>query len=230
MRLAVRRTVGVIGATGVAIGAAMVLALPASAHSPVINAYCDQDTGITTVTISLDDYNPSPAKSNWATLDDSVTGSLLAKTDFSKTLPDGTKTTYTVDGHVAHTFTMTVFAHDDVNPTQHGNGAAQQWDGTFVKQTDACVKTSESPTPTPTPTPTPSNTPTHSSTPPAPSPTTTSEAVVAAASTTSAPGAGSLPFTGVNTALPLGIAGLLVVAGGGILFWLRFNARRRHSS
>jgi hypothetical protein len=208
----------------------MVLAMPASAHTPKINAYCDSDTGKTTVTISLADYNAQPKLQNWATLDDSVTGSLLAKTQFSKALPDGTVTSYTVDGSVAHTFTLTVFAHDDANGSQHGNGSKDQWDGTFTKSTPACVTP---PTTTTTPPATTTTTPPATTTTTAPTQaptTTTSEAVVAAASTTPAPGSGSLPFTGVNTALPLGIAGLLVVAGAGILFWLRFNARRRHSS
>jgi hypothetical protein len=230
MRQAVRRTVGIGGATAVAIGAALALALPASAHTPTITAACDTETGQAVVTISLGAYSDNKPLKNWVQLDYDG-GSLLAQTPFSKTFPE---TSYRVDGTKAHSFTMTVFAYDDPNGKSHGNGSRQQWDGTFPASSTACVQpkptetsttTTTTTTDTSTTTPAPPTTTTGTTAPP--SVETTTAAVIAATTTT--PGSGSLPFTGVNTALPLGIAGLLVVAGGGILFWLRFNARRRQS-
>jgi LPXTG-motif cell wall-anchored protein len=54
--------------------------------------------------------------------------------------------------------------------------------------------------------------------------------VAPATTTTTTPAAvasAQLPNTGVSAAVPLGIAGVLLVAGGGILVWMRMSARRR---
>jgi hypothetical protein len=237
MRLAARRTVGVIGATGVAIGAAMVLALPASAHTPNIQASCDSYKGQMVLSIDLSSYVVGPhGEKNTVTATDTPEGGAaitLVDTPFGTAYNatfNATSTPATGSASVANHFHVKVTAQDFPNNPDYSK--------TYDKVIYPCVKTPPPPpsstttapptTTTTTAPPTTTTTTTGSTTAPA---TTTSEAVVAAASTTpAAPGSGSLPFTGVNTALPLGIAGLLVVAGGGILFWLKFNARRRHSS
>lgn len=250
MRLAVRRSIGVGGATAVAIGAALALAIPASAHVPGLNAGCDSDTGVTTVKVDLEQYNGDRGAKNWVTLTDETGKQLLPNTatsgmDAGKAFFQTSYTFQTTEsGAVDHKFTMTVFAQDDPHSKNHA------WDGVFTKTTYACVKNTTTPPPPPTTTPPPVTT-TNETAPPTtiitPPPATTlttpppsvetsptTPAVVAAATTTpgagTGTGSGSLPFTGVNTALPLGIAGALVVAGGGILAWLRFGPRRRKAN
>jgi hypothetical protein len=220
MRQAARRAVGIGGATAVAIGAMLALALPASAHVHSDTAGCYNNSAV--FKVDLENYNGG--KTNTVTITDQGTTIVNAetfKTSYVKTFTDA-------DATVAHTFTISVVAGDDKTGSQ----------GFTFKdtQTSPVCETPPPPPPTTTTTtpPPPSSTTTapptttSSSTTPPPAtttaPPTTTTAVVAAATTT--PGSGSLPFTGVNTALPLGIAGLLVVAGGGILFWLRFKARR----
>jgi uncharacterized surface anchored protein len=214
--------VGVGGATVVAIGAALVLALPASAHNHTDDAGCVGNDAV--LNVHLFQYNGN-AK-NYVTITDTPDGgSATVVVDHKKFGSEYLKTVTDTDATVAHTFTITVKAGDN-----------DAYSFTDTKPTPVCktppptttttTTTTTTVPPTTTTTTTAPSTTTGTTTPPAPE--TTTAAVVAATTTT--PGSGSLPFTGVNTALPLGIAGLLVVAGGGILFWLRFNARRRHSS
>ncbi len=230
MRLAVRRAVGITGATAVAIGAALTLALPASAHVPHITAGCNDNKA--ELTITLQAYGTSPSsKGNWVEASDE-NGQILAKTSFGS---DFTKTIWEADATVAHHYTVTVYAQDDANGSQHGNGSRDQWDGTFSASSNACCPGKTTTTTPPTTTTGPPTTTTHTTTPPSTttgSTTSTTTAVVAAATSTGPVGSAnsSLPFTGANVGLPLGIAGALVVIGGGLLFWLRFNAKRRSAS
>ncbi len=214
MRLAMRRTVGIGGAAAVALGAAMVLALPASAHNHSDSASCYNTTA--QFQVNLANYT---ARNNTVTI-----------TDQGKTVVDDTfhgsynKTIKDDDATVEHVFKITVVAGDDT-PGPDGNGPAGF---SFVDtQTSPVCETPPPPPPPASSSSTPPPPPASSST-PAP-PTTTSEAVVAAATTTPAgpAGAAPLPNTGVNAGLPLGIAGGLVVIGGGILFWLRYSSRRK---
>lgn len=234
MRLVVRRTVGIGGATAVALGAVLALGLPASAHTPKIQASCDQATGQAVVSINLTNYsgNTKYGKKNTVKLTEDTGATLLNTTQFGTQYPASQTgagandiknwQSFTVDGTAAHTFTMTVTSIDNI-------GA-----GKFTAKSQACPQQTTTAPPTTTTPPPPPPSETTTTAPPAtttetttPATTTTPVAVAAATTTPGAPGSGSLPFTGVNTALPLGIAGALVVVGGGILFYLRFNARRR---
>jgi hypothetical protein len=214
MRLAVRRTVGVGGAAAVALGAALVLALPASAHVHSDNAACDGSTAV----FSVDLQNYNGGVTNTVTITDNgttVVNDTTFKSSYNTPVKDDNAT-------IEHTFKITVVAGDD-KPNSSGNGRNGF---SFVDtQTSPVCVTQTTTTPPPT---SESTTPPPTSTTTAP-PTTTSEAVVAAATTTPAgpPGSAPLASTGVNAGLPLGIAGGLLVVGGGILFWLRFNSRRK---
>jgi hypothetical protein len=238
MRQAVRRMVGIGGATAVAIGAAVVLAIPASAHTPVVTPACSD--GQMTLSISLTNYSQgSHGKTNTVSATDTPAGGsaiqlVPANTSFGTTFKadfDGSSNPATGSASVVNNFSVKVSAWDD--PT-----GSKGFSKTFYYTVQPCVAppTTTTTTTTTTPPPPPSSTttapPTTTTAVVAPTsvsvPPTTTSAVVAAATTT--PGSGSLPFTGVNTALPLGIAGFLVVVGGGLLFWLKFSARRRRTN
>jgi len=225
MRQAMRRAIGIGGATFVAVGAALVLTLPASAHSPTVSSTC-LTNGKSELTIDLKDYSFTNTKKNTVEAK-TQGGEILTVTKFDKDF----HTTIDVDGSKAENFTVTVTAEDDPNGTNHGPGSAQgQWDGPFYTSTKVCPESGGSSTTVPPSTTTtvpPTTTTTTKPTPTTTAPTTTTTAVVAGATTT---GSGTLPFTGVNATFPLLIAGVLVVAGGGILLWLRLAARRRRTN
>ncbi|HEX5405010.1 MAG TPA: hypothetical protein VFX16_22225 [Pseudonocardiaceae bacterium] len=193
----------------------LALALPASAHVHTDSAGCKGNDAV--FTVSLTRYNAD--KKNTVTITDqgtTVVDHVSFGSSYSDTITD-------TDATVAHVFTINVVAGDDVDGSQGFTFYDKQTSP--VCDTPPPPPTTTTPPPTTTTTTAPPTTTTPETTPPATTaPPTTTSAVVAAATTT--PGSGSLPFTGVNTALPLGIAGLLVVAGGGILFWLRMKARR----
>jgi hypothetical protein len=223
-----RRAIGLGGATFVAVGAALALTLPASAHTPTIGSAC-LTNGKSELTIDLKDYQSTNNKKNTVEAK-TQDGEILVVTKFDTKV----HTTIDVDGSKAENFTVTVTAQDDPNGTAHGPGSPNgQWDGPFYTSTKVCPEGGGSSTTAPPPTTT-TTPPTHTTTKPpttttAPPTTvgaTTTTAVVAAATTT---GAGTLPFTGVNATFPLLIAGVLVIAGGGILLWLRLAARRRRT-
>jgi LPXTG-motif cell wall-anchored protein len=223
MRQAVRRTVGIGGATAMAFGAALVLALPASAHNATATADCAVD-GHPTVLIQANSFAAiSGSKVNTLEIVEGST-TLFGPVDFSGTYePNGKANNnpdpvnLTVDGTVTHDLTVKIVAWD-----------SSKYDFSIPVKTTVCQQPSST---KPTPTTQPTQPPTHSS---SPAPTTTQPEVAPAAATTTTPpavaGTGTLPNTGVNVALPLGIAGALVVIGGGILAWMRFGSRRRGTS
>lgn len=219
MRLSVRRAVGVAGATAVAIGAALVLALPASAHNHDDSAVCDGPNAV--FTVNLVNYNGSKNVKNSVLITDTPDGGQAATLVDNPSFGSGYKHTFTdQNATIGHTFYIKVVAAD---------GSAYSF--TDSPKTPPCVKTSPPPTSTTTKVP-----PTATTTPATTTPvrtttgsTTTTSAVAVAATSTTPVGTGTLPYTGVNVALPLGIAGVLVIAGGGLLLWLRFNARRRNA-
>jgi uncharacterized surface anchored protein len=217
MRQAMRRAIGIGGATFVAVGAALVLTLPASAHVHTDSASCVD--GKSVLDISLTQYNPD-AKNKVTITETDGNGkvTVLHDASFGATFVQS----FTEDGTITQSYHVVVTASD---------GAQFGFDHT--DKTPACTEGGSSTTAPPTTTTAP---PTHTTTKPpttttAPSTiggtTTTTTAVVAGATTT---GAGTLPFTGVNATFPLLIAGVLVVAGGGILLWLRLAARRRRTN
>jgi uncharacterized surface anchored protein len=170
------------------------------------------------------DYNtntPTPNPNSVTVTEGGVV--IFAKDPFGKTYGK----TVTLDGTKVHNVIVHFQAWDDPTGSNH-------WTVDIPVQTTVCGdhKPPSSTTPPPTTTTAP---PTHTTTPKPPTSTTaptttggttTTTAVVAGATTT---GTGTLPFTGVNATFPLLIAGVLVVAGGGILLWLRLAARRRRT-
>ena len=209
MRQAMRRTIGLGGAAFVAVGAALVLTLPASAHTATATPDCAKD-GQATVTIDATKYavdtenkNKTP---NWVTATDETGKVLLGKSffgmDFNTTLFPNLDPV-NLDGTKPHTVTVHVQAFDDPN-------GDKKFTVNIEVDTKVCPTGSSSVPPPP---------PVVHSTPP-----TTTTAALAAAS-----GSGQLPNTGVNAEVPLLVAGVLVVAGGGILLWLRLGARRRRT-
>jgi hypothetical protein len=219
------------------LGAVLALGLPASAHVPNVKAYCDSDSGQMILTIDLEQYRTPENQHEKNTVsatdtpDGASTITLLPTTSFKNSFTarfDGTTTPATGSASVNNTFVVNVKAWDDKDGSQ---GFTKK----FTIPVYACVKETTTTTPPPTTTETTTTTTeTTTTAPPTTETTTTTEAttttpvaVAAATTTPGAPGSGSLPFTGVNAGVPLGIAGALVVIGGGILFYLRFNARRR---
>lgn len=214
MRQAMRRAIGIGGATFVAVGAALVLTLPASAHVHSDSAKCVE--GKSVLDISLTNYGGKPNSVTITETDGNGKVTVLhSAPDFGSTYVH----TFTEDGTITQSYHIVVVAHD---------GGQFSFDDTLT--TKACV----TPPPPSTTVPPTSTTvpPTRSTTAPpttgttAPPTATTTTAVVAGVTTT---GSGTLPFTGVNATFPLLIAGVLVVAGGGILLWLRMAARRRRT-
>ena len=240
MRQGLRRTIGLGGAAFVAVGAALVLTLPASAHNPTWTAACNSD-GKVIVNLSLNAYVDTPdALGNTVGVTDDSGNIVIASHGFGKT---DNSASAPLAGNKGYTFTMTIFAQDDPNG-KHGNKTGPgQFDGTFKLKTYACdngghpttttcppttTTTKAPPTTTTSRKPPPTTTTTKPTTTTTAGSTTTTTTAVVAAATTAAP-AGTLPFTGVNAGFPLLIAGVLVVAGGGILLWLRLAAKRRRT-
>ncbi len=208
MRQAMRRAIGIGGATFVAVGAALVLTLPASAHNHSDSASCTD--GKSVLTVDLTNYGGHPNSVTITETDGNGKVTVLhSDADFTPRY----KNTFTEDGTVTQSYHVVVVAHDE---------------GFSFNHTDTTPKCSETTPPTSVPSTSMSPPPTHHATtkPPTTAPATTTTAVVAAVTTA---GSGTLPFTGVNATFPLLIAGVLVVAGGGILLWLRMAARRRRT-
>jgi hypothetical protein len=207
------------------------LASPASAHTPKINAGCVDNEP--TLSVNLSAYSSgSHGKTNTVTVtEDNGAVTLLTKTDFGGTYSgtfNNTSNPSTGDASVGHTYAVAITAWDD---PQGKNG----WTTTLHASSPACVTKTTTPPPTTTTTAPPPTTttttapPTSSSVEETTAPTSSSSAVVVPpVTTTNGPG-GGLAYTGVSTALPLGIAGALVVVGGGLLFWIRMSAKRRAS-
>jgi hypothetical protein len=209
-----RRAIGIGGATFVAVGAALVLTLPASAHNHTDSASCVD--GKSVLDISLTAYNAKATNSVNITETDGNGKVTVLHNDanFGATYVH----TFTEDGTITQSYHIVVKASD-----------GDQFSFNHTDTTPACVTTTTTTTVPPTTTtvpPTTTKVTATVTTTTSPAPTTTT-AVVAGATTT---GSGTLPFTGVNATFPLLIAGVLVVAGGGILLWLRLAARRRRTN
>lgn len=203
------------------------MAGPASAHTPVIHAGCVNNEP--TLSVDLTQYSASSNKhKNTVTVTEDGKVTLLATTNFSSTFHqtfNSESTPSTGSADEAHTYSVAIKAWDD--PTGK-NG----WTTTLPAASPKCVETPPPPPTTTTTTPPPATTTTETAPPTTGSssvpPATTTTGAVVAPTTTNGPG-GGLAYTGVSTALPLGIAGALVVAGGGLLFWIRMSAKRKTS-
>jgi hypothetical protein len=208
-----RRAIGIGGATFVAVGAALVLTLPASAHNHTDSASCVD--GKSVLNVQLTNYGDKPNSVTITETDGNGKVTVLhSDKDFT---PKYTPPTFIEDGTITQSYHVVVVAN------------TKQFSFDHTDTTPACVTTTTTTTVPPTTTTAPPTTTkvtatvTTTTSPAA----TTTTAVVAAATTT---GSGTLPFTGVNATFPLLIAGVLVVAGGGILLWLRLAARRRRTN
>jgi hypothetical protein len=225
MQKVMRRTLGVGGATAVALAASLALAGVASAHTPKFTTGC-LDDGHATLTVNLQAYSQPQKTSEHNTVTVTYTPnggkvqSVLATTNFDTSY---TPKPLAVDGTTAGTFTIVVTAWDDPNGQHKGD-----WDGTFTRTTTVCQQPPTKPTTTTTAPPTTTKTtpPTSGETTP---PTTTTAAVAPVSDKTATP-PGGLAYTGVSTELPLIIAGVLIVLGAGALITMRVLKRRRAES
>lgn len=177
----------------------------AGAHTNRSSAECVDDT--TTLTVDLTAYRDD--QQNTVKITDN--GTVLHEGEFGENYQEK----FEVPGDVEHTFTIEVQAWDDPK-------AEKGWSFTDEHVVEACVVVTEPPTETtettpPTETTTDTPAPTSSEAPPAPTtpPTTTTPAVQEEA----------LAETGASIALPLGIAGVLIVGGVGALFFVRRRSK-----
>jgi hypothetical protein len=229
MQKVMRRTLGVGGATAVALAASLALAGVASAHTPKFTPGC-LDNGQATLTVNLQAYTQPQKNSdpNTITVSYAPNGgkaqTVLATTDFGSSY---TPKPLTVDGTTAGTFTIVVTAWDDPKGKNSvaNVGEPAAWDGTFTRKTTVCQQPPTKTTTAPPTTTTTSTTPPTSSS----APTTTTAAVAPVSDKTATP-PGGLAYTGVSTELPLIIAGVLIVLGAGALITMRVLKRRRAES
>ncbi|HTI24243.1 MAG TPA: hypothetical protein VL652_24825 [Kutzneria sp.] len=215
MTFTARRSFGIGSAMAVAIGAAVLLAAPANAHTPTVTAGCVD--GQTTLTVDLKDYNGSHANTVSVTVqpDGAATKTSLVDTKFQDSYHATFHDAKTIPSDVADTFVVTVKAWDDAN-------GDKGWSFTKTLSAKACQHST--PPPTTTTTTTTSSTTTTTTT--APTTTTTSVAVTPTTTVTSVDNT-ALANTGVNSGAMIAIAAGLLVLGGGLLFALRLVARRR---
>jgi LPXTG-motif cell wall-anchored protein len=201
-------TAGLIGFTGIA-----------SAHTPRLSAECKGDT--TTLSVRLDAYNGKQVNTVKITDGDKV----LDEAEFRVSYPDGKSAkTFSVPGNVDHKFTVSVKAWDD-------KSGKEGWTFDKTLEVKACVTppstettttTTDVPPSTETTTTTTQTTETTTTTtsaeapPTTPAPTTTTPAEVKEE---------ALAETGASIGLPLGIAGVLLVGGGVLLFVVRRRSK-----
>ena len=175
----------------------------AAAHTNRSSAECVDDT--TTLTVDLTAYNKRETNTVKITDGDTV----LHEGEFDENYQEK----FEVPGDVEHVFTIDVKAGDDPE-------GKKGWSFTQEHKVEACVEpstppSSETSTP-PVETTTETPVPTSSEAPPAPTtpPTTTTteqEEVLAE--------------TGASVALPLGIAGFLIIGGVGAMFFVRRRSK-----
>lgn len=182
----------------------------AGAHTNRSAAECVD--GVTTLTVDLTAYDDSKKNKNTVTITDN--DEVLDDAEFGK----GYQDTFEVPGDIDHKFTVDVKAWDDPE-------GKQGWTFTKVIDVAKCVEPTQPPTETETTPPTETTTTTtevpptstSSEAPPVPTtpPTTTTTEVQEEA----------LANTGASIALPLGIAGVLIVGGIGALFVVRRRSK-----
>jgi LPXTG-motif cell wall-anchored protein len=208
-----RRRFGVtLGAVLTGVTAGLIgFAGTASAHTPDVKASCEGDT--TTLWVQLKSYNGKDGKSNTVKVTDG--GQSLVDTTFKSAYEDSFETSGAVD----HVFTVTVKAWDDPQGDKGYSFTKELKVEKCVVETttSTSTETSTSETTPPSETST-SETPTSSSTEAPPVSTTT---VAPTTTTTAAVEEAALAETGASIGLPLGIAGVLLVGGGILLFVVR---------
>jgi LPXTG-motif cell wall-anchored protein len=184
----------------------------AGAHTNRSSAECVDDT--TTLTVDLTAYRDE--KKNTVKITDN--GTVLHEGEFGKNF----QKEFDAPGDVEHIFTIEVKAWDDPK-------AEKGWSFTDEHKVAACVEVTEPPTSTSETTP-PSETTTTTTTTEAPPAPTSSEvappvATTPPTTTTTEVQEEALAETGASIALPLGIAGVLIVGGVGALFVVRRRSK-----
>jgi LPXTG-motif cell wall-anchored protein len=185
----------------------------AGAHTNKSSAECKDDT--TTLTVDLTAYRDE--KKNTVKITDN--GTVLYEDEFGKDYQD----TFEVPGDVKHTFTIDVVAWDD--PVDEDN--KNEWSFSEQHVVEACVEVTEPPTETTETTPPSETTTTTTEAPPAPTSSEVAPPVATTPPTTTTPAVQeeALAETGASIALPLGIAGVLIVGGVGALFVVRRRSK-----
>jgi LPXTG-motif cell wall-anchored protein len=183
----------------------------AGAHTNRSAAECVDDT--TTLTVDLTAYNKK--KDNSVKITDN--GSVVHEGTFKENYREK----FEVPGDVEHTFTIEVKAWDDPK-------AEKGWSFTDEHKVEACVEVTTPPSTTTETTPPSETTTTTTEVPPT---STSSEAppvpTTPPTTTTTTPEVQeeALAETGASIALPLGIAGVLIVGGAGALFVVRRRSK-----
>jgi len=212
-----RRRFGVaLGAVLTGVAASLIgFAGTASAHTPDLKASCEGDT--TTLSVKLTAYNAEKPNTVKITDGDKV---LVDTTEFKTKFED----TFETSGAVDHVFTVTVKAWDDPNGDKKFSFTKELKVTKCVTETTTTTTTTETTSETTPPSETsstPSETPTSSSTEAPPVSTT----VVPTTTTTTEVEEAALAETGASIALPLGIAGVLLVGGAVLLFVVRRRSK-----
>ncbi|MFI6093924.1 LPXTG cell wall anchor domain-containing protein [Lentzea sp. NPDC051213] len=203
------RVLGAFVVAGTTVLASLALATPASAHTPKVEAYCDQNAKVTVLKVSLTQY--AGGNKNTVLVKDGNT-ELQPTKNFGESW---SKTWDKLDATVEHNFSVEVIA-SDTTPKKNYNYS-------WSKLVKDCVKT-------PPTKPTEPTKPTKPTEPTSSTPEVPSSSVVPPSSTPNAPAPGGstpeppLAATGASPMWLL-LSGLgLVGAGAGTLLFLR---RRR---
>jgi LPXTG-motif cell wall-anchored protein len=198
-------TAGLIGFAGVA-----------SAHTSDLSASCRGDK--TTLTVNLTRYLDGTKKGTENHVKITDNGKVLADTGFQAEYRDKV---FVVSGAEKHTFLVDVTAWDSAQYNVHAKRVVEACVTTPppTKTTTSSQTTQTTTTTTTTTGTTVASTPPSSSTEVVP--------VVATSTTTPPPAAqgGPLAETGASIALPLGIAGVLIIGGVGALFVVRRRSK-----
>lgn len=201
------RVGALVGAVTAAVAATVFAAVPASAHTPTVEAACVDK--VSTLTVNLKDYRVEQGKKNTVvvTVDDQAPKSFEFGKDFSQTFTAEPAT-------VEHEYKVEVKAWDD--PT-----GDLKFTRSFDRSTEACVKnippttttttTTTTTAPTTTTTVEETTTTVETTTESSPAATTTTEVAVVPAGDTEA-----LASTGASIAIPL-VIGLVLLGGGAAL-------------
>ncbi|GAB2849300.1 LPXTG cell wall anchor domain-containing protein [Lentzea nigeriaca] len=198
-----RRVLGAFVVAGTTVLASLALATPASAHTPVVKASCDEKTQKSSLNVDLKWYGPEKKNTLEVFIDD-------VKQDHKVTFGDShNETGWESDGKSEHVYKVSIKAYDDP-------GARNGWTKEItLDKTAACVKKAPPTKSTP-----PSETTTKTTT-------TTTEAPSSSVTPPAPGGSTPEPPLAATGASPLWLllSGLgLVGAGAGTLLFLR---RRR---
>lgn len=214
-----RRSAAIGLVSAAAVAGALVMAAPASAHTPKWSVGCDK------VSVDLTNYvKGRQGKTNHVTLKIVSGEGALVDQDFATSF-------HYQDALPSHdqplTLNLVVTSWDHSGQVNEKKTAPVCEGHTTPPTTATTTPPTTAPTTEP-PTTAPTTPETTAPTTPAPSDTTT--APVAAASTSPASGSGDLAETGSSNATPMiaGIAAVVVVVGGGLVFWTRRRSGSSH--